>query len=450
MRKFFAVVKHEYKKIVLKWAFLIGTLLFPVIGLGFAIVPAIIFSMKGEPTRLVVIDPSGKISARLKENLAPERITQKARDAASEYFKDLDATQEEKMKRGAQQMAEGFRFVDYDPGQKTAAEVRAELNRMAADDLIDGYLLVPQDISQKDAKFEFLSRKAGDFITNEMLKDALNEAVRSQRLADANISPERVTELSKNVTLQSRTISEKGEEKDGEVLFFASLVIGLMIYIGLTIYGQVIMGAVVEEKETRIAEILFSSATPFELLAGKLVGVGLAGLTQLAIWVGSLVSLFVVLSMQSDAAPILASLPNVTPLMIVYFFAFFIVGYFIYASIFAVIGSMVTTMQEGGQFAFPPIMIMLVAFYFCFAVIRDPNSTLSFWVSIAPLLAPMTMPVRILAETPPFWQIALSIVLNGAAIAGLVWFAARVYRIGMLMYGKRATIPEVLRWIRQA
>ena len=273
MRKFFAVVKHEYKKIVLKWAFLIGTLLFPVIGLGFAIVPAIIFSMKGEPTRLVVIDPSGKISARLKENLAPERITQKARDAASEYFKDLDATQEEKMKRGAQQVAEGFRFVDYDPGQKAAAEVRAELNRMAADDLIDGYLLVPQDISQKDAKFEFLSRKAGDFVTNEMLKDALNEAVRSQRLADANISPERVTELSKNVTLQSRTISEKGEEKDGEMLFFASLVIGLMIYIGLTIYGQVIMGAVVEEKETRIAEILFSSATPFELLAGKLVGV---------------------------------------------------------------------------------------------------------------------------------------------------------------------------------
>jgi ABC-2 type transport system permease protein len=111
---------------------------------------------------------------------------------------------------------------------------------------------------------------------------------------------------------------------------------------------------------------------------------------------------------------------------------------------------MVTTVQEGGQFSFPPIMVMLIGFYLSFAVIRDPNSNLSFWASIAPLFAPMTMPVRILAEMPPFWQIALAVVLNCLAIAGLVWIAARVYRVGMLMYGKRASIPEVLKWIRQA
>jgi ABC-2 type transport system permease protein len=135
---------------------------------------------------------------------------------------------------------------------------------------------------------------------------------------------------------------------------------------------------------------------------------------------------------------------------VLYFLIFFLLGFFLYASIFALIGSMVTTVQEGGQFAFPPIMIMLAAFYFCFAVIRDPNSTVSFWATIAPFLAPITMPVRILAETPPFWQIALSIGVNIAAIAGLVWIASRVYRVGMLMYGKRATIPEVWKWIRQA
>jgi ABC-2 type transport system permease protein len=223
-----------------------------------------------------------------------------------------------------------------------------------------------------------------------------------------------------------------------------------MIYITLAIYGQAIMGAVVEEKETRIAEILFSSARPFELMLGKLVGVGLAGLTQLAIWVGSAVALLGFLSLQADFQPILASVPTITPLMIVYFLIFFLLGFFIYASIFALIGSMVTSVQEGGQFAFPPVMIMLGAFYFCFAVIRDPNSTLSFWVTLAPFLAPMTMPVRILAETPPFWQIALSVLVNTAAIAGLVWVASRVYRVGMLMYGKRATIPEVWKWIRQA
>ena len=244
--------------------------------------------------------------------------------------------------------------------------------------------------------------------------------------------------------------NRKGEEKDSDMLFVASLVIGMMIYITLTIYGQVIMGAVVEEKETRIAEILFSSARPFELMLGKLVGVGLAGLTQLGIWVGSLVALIAFLTTQADTSQLFSSLPNITPLMIAYFFVFFIVGYFIYASIYALIGSMVTTAQEGGQFALPVIMILLTGFYFCFAVIRDPNSSVSFWVSIAPFLAPMTMPVRILAEMPPFWQIGLSVILNCLTIAGLVWLAARVYRVGMLMYGKRATIPEVWKWIRQA
>ena len=450
MRKFLAVVKHEYKKIVYKWTFLIGTLLFPIIGACFAIVPAIIFSLKGEQTRIVVVDPTNKLLPRLKENVSAERIARKAEEALKESYGEPSMAQQDQMKQSAAMLASGFAFVDYDSAGKSSEQMRQELNTKAAADEIDAYLVIPPDIAANGATFEFRSRKAGDFVANDTLKDALNEAVRSQRLADANISETLVKNLSQNVEFVSKSINEKGEEKDSEMLFIASLIIGMMIYITLTIYGQVIMGAVVEEKETRIAEILFSSARPFTLLFGKLVGVGLAGLTQLGIWVGSLAAVVGFLSTQADMGPILASLPNITPLMIVYFFVFFLVGYFIYASIFALIGAMVTTVQEGGQFAFPPIMIMLIGFYFSFAVIRDPNSSLSFWVSIAPLFAPMTMPVRILAETPPFWQIGLAVFLNCLAIAGLVWLAARVYRIGMLMYGKRATIPEVWKWIRQA
>ncbi|MGE3466401.1 MAG: ABC transporter permease [Pyrinomonadaceae bacterium] len=450
MRKFFAVVKHEYKKIVVKWSFLLGTLLFPVLGLGFAVVPAIIFSLKGEATRIIVIDLSNKILPRLKENLSSERIAEKARQAAKDQLGDLNTSQEEKMKRGADQLASGFVFLDHSTGGKSLDSVRQELNAKAAADEIDAYLIIPGDIEARGAKFEFRSRKAGDFVANETLRDALNQAVRSQRLADANIDESLLKDLSQNVAFEAKSISETGEEKDSDSLFIASLVIGMMIYISLTIYGQVIMGAVVEEKETRIAEILFSSARPFELMFGKLVGVGLAGLTQIGIWVASLAAMLAVLATQADTGQLLSSLPSITPLMVFYFLLYFVVGYFIYASIFALIGSMVTTVQEAGQFAFPPIMLMLIGFYFCFAVIRDPNSSLSFWVSIAPLFAPLTMPVRILAEMPPFWQIALSISLNCLTIAGLVWLASRVYRVGMLMYGKRATIPEVLKWIRQA
>lgn len=450
MRKFLAVVKHEYRKVVMKWSFLLGTLLLPLLTAGFAVVPAIIFSIRGEPTRIAVVDPTNKIAPRLKENLSAERMVEKARKAARDSTTDLSASQEEKMKRNTEQLVENFIFVDYPYDPNRTAAVRQELTQKIINKAIDAYLIIPADIDSPDAEFEFRSRKGGDFVTNDTFRDALNEAVRSQRLANANINENKLEELSSAVNFDAKGVDERGNEKDGTGLMIASFVIGLMIYITLTIYGQAIMGVVVEEKETRIAEILFSSARPFELMMGKLVGVGLAGLTQLGIWIMSAAVIASILLVRTDVGLSLASIPNVTPLMIFYFLLFFLLGFFIYASIFALIGSTVTTVQEGGQFAFPPVMILLAGFYFSFAVIRDPNSRLSFWVSVAPFFAPITMPVRILAETPPVWQIALALAANGLAIVGLVWLTSRVYRVGMLMYGKRATIPEVWKWIRQA
>ncbi len=455
MRKFLAVVRHEYRKVVLKWSFLIGTLLLPFLAACFAVVPALIFSIKGEPTRIVIVDPTGKIEPRLKANLSAEKMEARARKAAEKSLKDLSPSQEEQLKRGTEQFATGFEFIRYEKavGNISGSDFEA-LRRELADKValgeIDAYLFVPVEIAAPDAVFEFRSRKSGDFVVNETFEEALNDAVRSERLADANISEERLEELGRAVTFDSKGIDEHGEERDGGGTFIASFIIGLMIYITLAIYGQAIMGAVVEEKETRIAEILFSSATPFTLMMGKLVGVGLAGLTQLGIWVASAATIISVVALQTDLTAITGAIPTITPLMILYFLIFFLLGFFIYASIFALVGSMVTTVQEGGQFAFPPIMLMLVGFYFSFAVVRDPDSSLSFWVSIAPFFAPITMPVRILSQTPPFWQIALAFLLNAIAIAGLIWLASRVYRVGMLMYGKRATIPEVWKWIRQA
>lgn len=449
MKKFLAVVKHEYKKVVLKWSFLIGTLLLPTLAIVFTFVPMIIFSMKGEPTRIAVYDPTGKILSRLEKNLSPDRMIEKAKKAAADSLTKIDASQEEKMRNSAAQFMQAFAMTQF-ATSGSVEDARAELMREVMAGQIDAYLIVPVDFTSRDAKFEFRSRKGGDFISNDTFRDALNDAVRSQRLADANISEDRLAELSASVNLDAKGLDETGEEKNAEGTMIASFVIGLLIYITLAIYGQQILGAVVEEKETRIAEILFSSAKPFELMMGKLAGVGLAGLTQLGIWVGTIAIFLGVVAVQSDLSMILPLIPTITPLMVVYFLIFFLLGFFIYASIFAVIGAMVTTVQEGGQFTFPPMMIMLAAFYFCFAVIRDPNSSMSFWATIAPFMAPITMPVRILAEMPPFWQIALSIVVNVAAIAALVWLAARVYRVGMLMYGKRATIPEVWKWIRQA
>ncbi len=450
MKKFLAVVKHEYKKVVLKWSFLIGTLLFPVIAAGFAVVPALIFSIKGEPTRIAVFDQTGKIAPRLKANLSAERMRERAAQASKESVEKINVQPDEKMRRDMEQFQDSFNFVDYNGDTKDLEQVRRELSGKIAADELDAYLIIPANFDQKDANFEFYSRNAGNIFIRETLKDALNGAVRSQRLSDANISEEQLKSLSRNINLQVKKVDDKGTESDGDGGFWAGFIIAFMIYLNLAIYGQMIMSTVIEEKETRVAEILFSSAKPFELMMGKLVGVGLAGMTQFAIWIISAAVLIAVAIPYLMASGTDLPLPNITVSIIIYFLIYFLIGFFLYASIFALIGSMVTSVQEGGQFAFFPVMLMLGGFYFCLAVVRDPNSSLSFWASIVPFIAPMTMPVRIISETPPFWQILLSIGINVLAIAALIWVAARVYRVGMLMYGKRATIPEVWKWIRQS
>lgn len=451
MKKFLAVVKHEYKKVVLKWSFLIGTLLFPVIGAGFALVPALIFSIKGEPTRIAVFDQTGKIAPRLKANLSAERMRERAAQAAKDSAEKINVQPGEKMQSDMAQFQDSFIFVDYAGETKTLEQVRRELSEKIAADQLDAYLIIPGNFDQKDANFEFYSRKAGDFVINNTVEQALNGAVRSQRLADANISEDELKSLSRNISLKAKKVDEKGMESSGDGSFWAGFVIAFMIYLNLAIYGQMIMSTVIEEKETKVSEILFSSAKPFELMMGKLVGVGLAGMTQFAIWIISAAVLIAVAIPYMMASGFdLPSLPSITIPIIIYFLIYFLLGFFIYAAIFALIGSMVTSVQEGGQFAFFPVMLMLGAFYFCLAVVRDPNSSLSFWASIVPFIAPLTMPVRIISEMPPFWQILLSIGINVLAIAALIWVASRVYRVGMLMYGKRATIPEVWKWIRQS
>ncbi|HXG83069.1 MAG TPA: ABC transporter permease [Pyrinomonadaceae bacterium] len=450
MRKFLAVTKREYRKIVFSWTFLVGTLLAPLIAAMFAVVPAIIFSIKGDVQKIAVVDQSGQVVGRLKENLSPEKVRERAFEAAKESLENIDASQEERLKTGARQIGGSFEFVEYDAGEKSIDQIHRELNGLIQEKQIDSYLIIPQNVDSIDAEVEFYSRKAGDFVSNNALEKALNEAILSQRLADSNISEAKLKELSKKIELEAKPINERGEEKEDGGGYGAALIIGILIYVTLAIYGQVIMGAVVEEKETRIAEILFSSAKPFDLMMGKLVGVGLAALSQLAIWIFSALALLAFGLTSLNAAGLPLSMPNITVLSVLYFFIFFLLGFFVFATIFALIGSMVTTTQEGGQFSFVPVVILLIGFYCTFPIMRDSNSAFAFWVSIAPFIAPLTMPVRIAIETPPFWQIALAILSNGLAIFGLVWLASRVYRVGMLMYGKRATIPEVWKWIWQS
>ena len=241
-------------------------------------------------------------------------------------------------------------------------------------------------------------------------------------------------------------ISQEASTNAGFGLVFA---IGFIMYLAILMYGQIILGAVIEEKETRIAEILFSSVRPFALMMGKLVGVSLVALTQLTIW-GIAFSVFALYGVGVLASQGMSTtIPNLPFAHYIYFGLFFLLGYFIYGTIYALVGSMVTTAQEGGQLAMPIILILVVSFYLFWPVSRAPDSPFSFWVSMIPFTAPVSMLVRIVTQTPPFWQIALSLAIGFSSVLAIMWIAARIYRVGMLMYGKRASIPEAIRWARQ-
>jgi len=440
-KKIFVVIKHEYRKIVLKWSFLIGTFLLPLMGILLSLIPVLVFSIKVEPMRLVIADPTGKIKSKFEKALNKSN---------SEGFSDLEnesteSTQERREKRTP---VADFILVDYSTDEKDEEQIQRELKAKILNGEIDAYIIIPRNFTDTSAKFELYSRRAEDVLLNSVINSALNRAVRAERLSKTNISEDELMSLMSKVNFSVKKISNEGEEKEGGSYFGVGFFIALLIYITLSIYGQTILSAVLEEKETRIAEILFSSAKPIELMIGKLIGVGLACLTQLAIW------LFSALLILLFSLPYLLAkgfqIPQISPAAVILYLLYFLIGFFTYASVFALIGSAVTNMQEGGQFSLVPVSLMLVSFYLCLVVIRDPNSTISTVISVLPFSAPLAMPIRIIAETPPIWQIGLSMIVNVAAVFGIIWLSSRIYRVGMLMYGKRPTLPELFRWIRES
>ena len=450
MRKFLAVVKREYLQRVRTKMFIVATILGPLVMSLFAVVPALIFSIEaGGAVRIAVVDQTGRMYGRVYKSIMNEDGDRDEKNSHGAAAAALNANSSERIERAGALQEESFVLEEIPLAGRSIEQVKAELSERVRKQEIDGYMILPANLLQNE-RAEFFGRNTGDVFTKGRLEEGVSEAVRAERLASANIDVSTVRELSRPVKLQSFKIGDRGEERDsgeGFVLVFAA---GFVIYLTILLYGQIILGAVIEEKETRIAEILFSSIKPFSLMMGKLVGVSLVALTQLAVWGLAFLAFVVYGVTMLSAQGLTVNLPRIGPLVFFYFALFFLLGYFIYATIYALVGSMVTTTQEGGQLAMPIILLLVVAFYLAFPVIRSPDSSFAFWVSMFPFFSPITMLVRIVTQTPPFWQIALSLVIGFASVILLIWLAARIYRTGMLMYGKRATIPEVWRWVREA
>src|SRR6476660_3406264 len=449
MRKFLAIVKREYIQRVRSRMFVVITVLGPLVISFFGIAPALIFSIQaGGPLKIAVVDQTGKVSRNFFDSVNESASgTRPNRDPVNANM--LNQNTGQRFEQLGEQRRNSFELEEINMGGRSLDDIKQELDaRVLAKDL-DGYLILPADLLE-DGNPQYYGRNTGDVLTTKFLKEALSRAVRQQRLADANIDVKIVQQLSEPVKLGATRVSASGgvaDRGEGFALVFAA---GFIMYLTILMYGQMILGSVIAEKETRISEILFSSVRPFTLMIGKLVGVSLVALTQLGIWGLAFLAFaaFGVSLLAAKGVPL--HIPNVPPINFVYFAVFFLLGYFIYSTIYALIGSMVTTAQESGQLSMPVVLLPLIGFYLFMPVSRSPDSSLAFWVSMFPFFSPMTMLTRIVTQTPPFWQIGLSLAIGFGTVGLLTWLAARIYRVGMLMAGKKATIREVMRWVRQS
>ena len=274
--------------------------------------------------------------------------------------------------------------------------------------------------------------------------------MRRVRLADAGYDPDKVGELSADVDLRTIRVSKEGSRAEGGAGgFLFAYILFFMLFLSLIIWGQQVMNGILEEKGSRAVEVIISTVKPFELMMGKLTGICLVGLTQFGIWLVTMVVISApgLLSTMSTMPDDL-QIPTLSPLTALQFLLFFTLVFFVYASFYAALGAAFNSLQEAQQVAGTLGILFAVPAILMPMIINAPSSTLSTVVSLIPLFTPVLMPLRIVTEMPPLWQIAAAYVLTFGFLVLMVWLCGRIYRIGILMYGKKPTIPELLRWVR--
>ena len=311
---------------------------------------------------------------------------------------------------------------------------------------IDGFLwLSDSDLAAR--KVVYNAKDVTDFGESIELRNAVHSAIVKQQLAQKGMNGAEVETVLKPIDFDSVRIEKGKEGASGIAVFLVSFTMVMLLYVNVLVYGFAVMRSIIEEKSSRIMEVLLSSVTAKQLLAGKIIGVGAVGLTQIIIWLAiagafSLPGVMASRSMMSNV--------HIPMSGILAFGVFFILGYFLYSTMYAALGSMVNSDAEAQQVQWPAMLPIIFAIMLATPVLQHPNSQLAFWTSMVPFFAPILMFVRIMAETPPVWQIALCIALMLLTTWGLLGLSSRIYRVGILMYGKRPTLPELRKWLRYA
>lgn len=439
MSKILLIIQREYLSRVKKRSFLLLTFLLP---LFFAAVFAAILlitkkSLESQHATVRVIDYSGFVANQLHNNPS---VT----------------------------------FIPAD------GDISSEKDGLLGSDGPTYLLIVPEKVAGIQNVELFSSTQAGVLTQNE-ISNQIENILRSRQLEAAGIDPDILQHIRPSVTVSAKELTAEGE-KDTHAGLTMGIAIGLsiIIYVSLFLYGSQVMRGIIEEKNNRIVEVIISSVKPFQLMMGKIIGIGLVGITQFLLWIILSTALMSVagalLPSPGETSPAATATPSVIAIpdtaqqqdvsgnsavkalamldkidvtrMVVYFFLFFISGYLLYSALFAAVGSAVDSETETQQFMFPITMPLLFTYILSFSVlINNPHGSVALWLSMIPFTSPIAMLVRIPFGVPE-WQIILSLLLLVAGFIGTTWTAGRIYRVGILMYGKKASYRELIKWFR--
>jgi ABC-2 type transport system permease protein len=412
-----AVARREYLQRVRSRAFMVATFLGPLILGGMMLIPALAAGRATRPLKVAVLDTAGTLRAPVERALAATTVG------------------------GAP------RFLVQPPPEGPFEQARARATDAVLKGELDGYLYLPQGALDA-SRAEYHGRSVSAVMEMRLLERALGDAFVELRLTGAGLDPSRLKEVMRDVDLRTMRLSASGAREDRGAGFLFSFLLVFAIYTAVFMWGQALMTSVIEEKTNRVVEVMVSSVSPDTLLGGKLLGVGAAGLTQMLAW--ALAMGAIGLYVGSGAVAGGAAVPEVGMGTLAAFVVFFLLGFFLYGALYAAVGAAVNSMQEAQNFMLPLMAPVIMAMMFIPMVVRSPDSPLAVTLSLIPLLSPLLMFLRISVLTPPLWQVALSVVLTALTIWGVIWLAARIYRVGILMYGKRPTFPEIVRWVRAA
>jgi len=438
MNKLKLIIQHEYMTIVGKKSFIIMTILIPILLILLLFVPILLKYINEQTDSsqmcIAVIDKSSKYGGAFTSN-------------GKYRFEHMTGDSMDK---------------PYDTYKKSNGRV-------------DAIMLIPEDVLESQ-QVELFSENTIDESTILYLNKCLTDTLEKAKIASFNDPDlaDKIENSQVNATIKSKKWNENGEEQEqsAEIAAIIGMVLAFLTYTFVLSYGAMIMNSVVEEKTNRIVEVIVSSCKPMQLMMGKIIGVGLVGLTQFAIWVVLLgvatgvlglvgvggdasssdaVAMGMNVSQSADDSAMSSLLVAMNSInwfsLLGNFIIYFIGGYLLYASLFAGFGSAVDQASDSSQFTLPIIIIMMVALYAGIACISSPNGPMAVWCSIIPFTSPVVMMVRLPFDVP-WWQLLLSIVLLFGTALLCIWISARIYRTGILLYGKKRSFKEVLKWVK--